>query len=206
MEGIDDDLNERLLNMRRRLEGKLLRSAGRFEADRFGAEGGVDNFPVASDDFGAIKLVVGGDSVAPKAGAYETGLEGESCGDSVLGAIEASLIRSDAFGLDDGTEEKVQKVELMRGLVDKVPASGNLGLNVPGQVLRFVIAWAGRDMKFGGYEPWLANGIVLEEVADFKECGQRAAIIGGKKRNSCLFKCLDDFKAFGMLRAMGFSR
>ena len=73
--------------------------------------------------------------VAPRSTARQAVFELETCTHRVLSLVQSATIAAYTTSLEDYSKQVLQYVELMRGHVVEVTASGYIGLQSPGQWL-----------------------------------------------------------------------
>ena len=112
-QGIDDGLDERLLHVFGRTEGKGLSAGVRLQFDRGEGESGKGNPALIADDFDPVAVLIGGE--VPDSCAECAGLECKAGGNGIFGLVAPCLVGRVARGLGDRAEQKVEEVELVRG-------------------------------------------------------------------------------------------
>ena len=112
-QGINYRLDQGLLDVLGRVDGKGLGSGVGSPFDRGEGERGKGDPALVADDFDSVAALVGGE--VPDSCAECAGLECEAGGNGVFGLVELGLVGRVARGVGDGAEQKVEEVELVRG-------------------------------------------------------------------------------------------
>ena len=102
-------------------------------------EDGERDLPTVADDEDAVFLGTLMRHETPSPGGRHTIGKAEDGAHGIFRGIEAAAVGRDAVGFDDGAEEKLEKVDLVRSEVVEVAAAGNVGLETPRQISGVVV-------------------------------------------------------------------
>ena len=182
-----DALDERQLNVLGILDMELLSSLLAHHDDGLVGEDREVEPSVVAYEFDAVGACALVTYKAPTAAARKAVGKLEGSTDGVLRLIKSAAIAAETFGFDDGAEDFLKQVNLVRRKVVEVTAACNVALYTPGKGCAVVVEVAWRAGKAYLHGRHLTDGSALYQFLYLLEVRQVASVICHETRDVRLF-------------------